>query len=84
MTCGGLRPPGSYCWPPTGCRIAEIARRVGVSRPTVVGSWQRYTEAGIGGLAEDGGSAAIEAVEIEGLADARPTDEVRSALAGAT
>src|SRR6476661_3911661 len=35
-----------------GVSNAEIARRVGVSRPTVIGWRQRYTEAGIGGLAD--------------------------------
>src|SRR5215210_6345221 len=35
-----------------GVPNAEIARRVGVSRPTVVGWRQRYTEAGIAGLAD--------------------------------
>src|SRR5688500_17671069 len=35
-----------------GVPNAEIARRVGVSRPTVVGWRVRYTESGIGGLAD--------------------------------
>src|SRR5438445_5639610 len=35
-----------------GVPNAEIARRVGVSRPTVVGWRQRYLEGGIGGLAD--------------------------------
>jgi len=35
-----------------GVPNAEIARRVGVSRPTVVGWRQRYAEAGMGGLAD--------------------------------
>ena len=35
-----------------GVSNAEIARRVGVSRPTVVGWRQRYTEVGMSGLAE--------------------------------
>src|SRR4051794_34158411 len=35
-----------------GVPNAEIARRVGVSRPTVVGWRQRYTEAGVKGLAD--------------------------------
>jgi transposase len=35
-----------------GVANAEIARRVGVSRPTVVGWRQRYTEAGMKGLAD--------------------------------
>ena len=35
-----------------GVPNAEIARRVGVSRPTVVGWRQRYTEAGIDGLVD--------------------------------
>src|SRR3954453_21299073 len=35
-----------------GVPNAEIARRVGVSRPTVVGWRQRYTEAGMKGLAD--------------------------------
>jgi transposase len=35
-----------------GVSNAEIARRVGVSRPTVLGWRQRYAESGIGGLAD--------------------------------
>src|SRR3954462_2318111 len=35
-----------------GVPNAEIARRVGVSRPTVVGWRQGYAEAGVGGLAD--------------------------------
>jgi transposase len=35
-----------------GLSNAEIARRVGVSRPTVVGWRQRYTEVGMSGLAD--------------------------------
>src|SRR3954452_4860130 len=35
-----------------GVPNAEIARRVGVSRPTVIGWRQRYDEAGIAGLAD--------------------------------
>ena len=35
-----------------GVPNAEIARRVGVSRPTVVGWRQRYAETGIAGLAD--------------------------------
>jgi transposase len=35
-----------------GVPNAEIGRRVGVSRPTVVGWRQRYAECGIGGLAD--------------------------------
>jgi transposase len=35
-----------------GVPNAEIARRVGVSRPTVLSWRQRYTESGVGGLAD--------------------------------
>src|SRR4051794_10414296 len=37
-----------------GVPNAEIARRVGVSRPTVVGWRQRYTEAGMKGAGRSG------------------------------
>ena len=50
-----------------GVPNAEIARRVGVSRPTVVGWRQRYIEAGIGGLADldrPGRPALIDEAEV--------------------
>ena len=50
-----------------GVANAEIARRVGASRPTVVGWRQRYTEAGMGGLADldrPGRPAVIDEAEV--------------------
>ena len=71
---------------------AQIARGVGVRAAVLPMCEERVrtrvlTPAGWRGLQEflilDGGSAKIEAVEVEGLADARPTDEVRTALEAA-
>ena len=40
-----------------GVPNAEVARRIGVSRPTVVGWRSRYQERGIAGLADETGRA---------------------------
>lgn len=71
---------------------AQIARGLGVAAAVLPMSEQRVrtrvrTPAGWRGLQEfliiDGGAVPIEAVEVEGLADARPTKEALAALASA-
>jgi LPPG:FO 2-phospho-L-lactate transferase len=70
----------------------QIARALGATAQVLPMSEERVTTrvrtpAGWRGLQEflilDGGEAPIEAVEVEGLADAKPTTEVLDALAGA-
>jgi LPPG:FO 2-phospho-L-lactate transferase len=70
----------------------QIARALGVTARVLPMSEERvttrvHTPAGWRGLQEflilDGGEAPIEAVEVEGLAEAKPTAEVLDALAGA-
>jgi len=71
---------------------AQVARALGVEASVLPMCEERvrthiHTPAGRRGLQEflivDHGKAAIEAVDVEGLPEARPTPEVLSALAGA-
>ena len=62
-----------------GVPNAQIARRVGVSRPTVVGWRQRYTEAGIAGLADQdrpGRPSVIDEAEVVVATLTRPPESL--------
>ena len=57
---------GWCCWPRTGCN-AQIARTVGVSRPTVIGWRGRYQGGGIAALEDQprsGRPAEIDEIQV--------------------